>query len=44
VAALKVKHKSSSGNNVLKGFLGIAVRTITLLLDKVSKVIFFSLL
>jgi hypothetical protein len=44
VAALEVEYKSSSSNNVLEGFLGIAVRTITLLLDKVSKAIFFGLL
>jgi hypothetical protein len=40
--ALEVKYKSSSGNNVLKGFLGITIRTITSLLDKVSKAVFFS--
>jgi hypothetical protein len=44
VAALEVKHRSSSGNNVLEEFLGITVRTITSLLDKVSKAVFFSLL
>ena len=44
MAALEVKYRSSSGNNVLKGFLGITVRTIALLLDKVSKAVFFGLL
>jgi hypothetical protein len=41
VAASEVKHRSSSGDNVLEGFLGITVRTITSPLDKVSKAIFF---
>jgi hypothetical protein len=44
VAALEVEHRSSSGNNVLKGFLGITIRTITSLLDKVFKAVFFGLL
>jgi hypothetical protein len=41
VAASEVEHRSSSGNNVLEGFLGITVRTITSPLDKVSKAVFF---
>jgi hypothetical protein len=44
VAASEVEHRSSSGDNVLEGFPGITVRTITLLLDKVSKAVFFGLL
>jgi hypothetical protein len=44
VAALEVKHRSSSGNNVLEGFLGITIRTIALPLDKVFKAVFFGLL
>jgi hypothetical protein len=41
VAALEVEHRSSGGNNVVEGFPGIAVRTITSPLDKVSKAVFF---
>ena len=41
MAALEVEHRSSSGNNVLEGFLGITVRTITSPLDKVLKAVFF---
>jgi hypothetical protein len=44
VALLEVKYRSSSVNNILEGFLGIVIRAIALLLDKVSKAIFFSLL
>jgi hypothetical protein len=42
VAALEVKHRSSSVNNMLEGFLGIVVGAIASLLDKVSKAVVFS--
>ena len=41
MAASEVEHKSSSGDDVLEGFPGITVRTITSPLDKVSKAVFF---
>ena len=41
MAASEVEHRSSSGDDVLEGFLGITVRTITSPLDKVSKAVFF---
>jgi hypothetical protein len=44
VAALEVKHRSSSVNNILEGFLGIVVGAIALPLDKVSKAVVFGLL
>ena len=44
MAASEVEHRSSSGDDVLEGFLGITVRTITSPLDKVSKAVFFGLL
>ena len=41
VAALEVKHRSSSVNNMLEGFPGIVVGAIASPLDKVSKAVFF---
>ena len=41
MAALEVKHRSSSVNNMLEGFLGIVVGAIASPLDKVSKAVVF---
>jgi hypothetical protein len=38
----EVKHRSSSINNILKGFPGVIVRAIALLLNKISEAVLFS--